>query len=140
MYLGMGIVKLTLLPNDLYFYFSIEVCLRGKLNYEDGKININCSCGYPSVQAKVEYKVYNKPFMMRLFVYFFYFFNYMLFFSQCQCFLYRRWTPALPYNTLKVLLKKLGFFLAGFFRVLKVKPFGEFRNLFCRLLLGILNQ
>lgn len=46
MYLGMGIVKLTLLPNDLYFYFSIAVCLRGKLNYEDGKININCSCGY----------------------------------------------------------------------------------------------
>lgn len=68
MYLGMGIVKLTLLPNDLYFYFSIAVCLRGKLNYEDGKININCSWGYPSVQAKVEYKVYNKPFILRLFV------------------------------------------------------------------------
>lgn len=34
----------------------IAVCLRGKLNHRDGKININCSCGYPSVQAKIQYK------------------------------------------------------------------------------------
>lgn len=35
--------------------------LRGKLNHKDRDIDINCSCGYPSVQEKVEYQVYYIP-------------------------------------------------------------------------------
>lgn len=130
MYLGMGIVKLTLYPNDLYFYFSIAVCLRGKLNYEDGKININCSCGYITNHLWCGC-LYN-----------FFIFSIICYFLTNNNVIYIEDEHLHYLITLsRCCLKNWGGGgLAGFFRVLKVKPFGEFRNLFCRLLLGILNQ
>lgn len=34
----------------------IALCTNGKTSFEDNKISISCSCGYPSVEADVEYK------------------------------------------------------------------------------------
>lgn len=34
----------------------IALCMNGKVTYKDKKIGVSCSCGYPSVQAEVEYK------------------------------------------------------------------------------------
>lgn len=45
--------------NKRFTIFNTALCTDVEVKYADEKMDISCSCGFPSVQAELEYKVFD---------------------------------------------------------------------------------